>query len=99
MTRACNDCAMWSKIAAHGRGTQTGYCAHPSQGKVTLGDYSCPFYVRAYGKGFDINVATDAFEKLQAGKAREAAHSRQRFDNVPLAVLRERSRKHGRKVA
>lgn len=69
MTRECGSCAMWKKSADNGRGTRTGYCTLPSVGRQTRSDASCKFYVGAAGRGFDVNVAWDAFDRMQAGKA------------------------------
>ena len=98
MSASCSSCALWDKTTSHGRGTVTGFCTHPVNGKTTRGDYSCPYYQRAYGKGFDSNVAFDAFHRLKAGKVQEPVFHRRKVDSVPLGALRRRSgREAGRR--
>lgn len=84
---------MWSPVAAHGRGTTTGYCTHSAQGKVTRGDYACQFFVSHDGSGFDTNVAFDAFTRMKQGKG-PAAHSYRHQDPVDTGALRARSARY-----
>lgn len=97
MARRCSDCAMWVKSTRHGRGTRTGYCTHPRIGRITRGDDACPFYVRAYGTGFDENVALDAFTRLKdtpKGPNPEPAYRKRPLpEPVDVAALRARSKR------
>lgn len=78
---------MWERVTRVGMaGTLTGYCSHPTVGRVTRGDQFCTFFVR--GKA-DVNVSFDAFERLRTGKTslRQGAGPR----TVDLNYLRKRT--------
>lgn len=107
MRAACGNCALWDRIARHGRATTTGYCTSPRVGGVTRDVDACRAHVPAAGRGFDENAAHHAFERFKAKQQPAGARAfdlRPSVRGVDTGALRARSAKQtgwqgGRRVA